>query len=159
MKFLSPFVRKYSRLHAKATFAVNPATRVPASGHRAGEERWVTQEAHDGGSKGRHRPAVTLRRLVEALTSYRPDRVYLFGSWTTGEADELSDVDLVVIKSTPAPFFERLREINKLLPSDFGAIDILVYTPEEFADMKANGNVFGEMVEAEGVILYDTTRA
>ena len=87
-----------------------------------------------------------------------PDRIYLFGSWATGEADELSDVDLVVIMTTSAPFFDRPGEVARLLPSDFGAVDILVYTPEEFTRMKANGNAFAEMVEGEGVILYDTTR-
>ena len=119
----------------------------------------MVKRAHDEMSKTRQRLAPRLKKLVKALTPYRPDRIYLFGSWASGEADELSDIDLVVIKSTPAPFFERLREVAKLLPSDFGAIDLLVYTPEEFADMKANGNAFVEMVEAEGVILYETTRA
>ena len=96
--------------------------------------------------------------MVKALSPYRPERVYLFGSWATGEADELSDVDLVVIKSTSAPFFERLREVGQFLPAELRAVDILVYTPEEFAHMKANGNAFVEMVEAEGVVLYDAFR-
>jgi predicted nucleotidyltransferase len=107
----------------------------------------------------RRRQPRRLRRLVEALSPYRPERVYLFGSWASRDADELSDIDFVVIRSTPAPFFERLREVAKLLPFDLGAVDILVYTLEEFADMKVNGNAFAEMVEAEGVILYETTRA
>jgi len=40
---------------------------------------------------------------------------------------------------------------------DLGAVDILVYTPEEFARMKADGNAFAELVDAEGVVLYDAT--
>ncbi len=43
---------------------------------------------------------------MKALTSYRPDRIYLFGSWTRAEADKLSDVDLVVIKRSPASFLK-----------------------------------------------------
>ena len=69
----------------------------------------------------------------------------------------MSDIDVVVIKSTPSPFLERLREVAKLLPSDLGAVDILVYTPEEFARMKADGNAFAELVDAEGAVLYDAT--
>jgi hypothetical protein len=64
----------------------------------------------------------------------------------------------VIIKRTTRPFFDRLCEVATLLPSESGAVDVLVYTPEEFARMKANGNVFAEMVEAEGVILYDAIR-
>lgn len=96
---------------------------------------------------------------MEALLPYEPERIYLFGSWATGEADELSDIDLVVIKQTPAPFFDRLREVSRLLPLESGAVDILVYTPEEFARMKADGNAFAETVEEEGVVVYDATHA
>lgn len=70
---------------------------------------------------------------AEAAT-YGPERIYLFGSWARGEADELSDIDLVVIKPTSTPFLERLREVARLLPSQIGAVDVFVYTPEEFAD-------------------------
>jgi predicted nucleotidyltransferase len=79
--------------------------------------------------------------------------LYLFGSWASGGADELSDIDLVIIKRTTKPFCDRLRDVVKLLPSDSGAVDVLVDTPEECARMKANGNAFAEMVDAEGVIL------
>jgi len=118
----------------------------------------VLQDAHGRPSKGRRRYPARLRKLVEALAPYQPIRIYLFGSWASGEADELSDIDLVIIKRTTSPFFDRLREVAKLLPSDSGAVDLLVYTPEEFASMKANGNAFAEMVDAEGVILYDAIR-
>ena len=56
-----------------------------------------------------------MRQLLDALQVYQPERVYVFGSWARGEADELSDLDLVVIKSTTVPFFERLREVSRLL--------------------------------------------
>ena len=48
--------------------------------------------------------------LVKALLNYQPERIYLFGSWARGEQDDLSDIDLVIIKETSAPFFKRLRE-------------------------------------------------
>lgn len=115
----------------------------------------MAKRIHVAGLTSSSRMAPHLRRLVDALIPYGPDRIYLFGSWATGEADELSDVDLVVIKRTPAPFFDRLREVARLLPTPSPPVDILVYTPEEFARMRADGNAFAEMIEAEGVILYD----
>ena len=95
-----------------------------------------------------------LKRLVEALRGYDPERIYLFGSWARGEADELSDVDLVLIKKTRASFFNRLKAVHKMLPRDIGGVDILVYTPAEFARMQENGNVFAENILEEGKLIY-----
>ncbi len=53
---------------------------------------------------------VKLHKVVEALKSYQPERVYVFGAWARGEEDELSDLDLVIIKQTLEPFFERLEK-------------------------------------------------
>ena len=50
----------------------------------------------------------------------------MFGSVARGEADELSDIDLVIIKETDRPFLDRLREVARLLPADIGGVDILV---------------------------------
>jgi predicted nucleotidyltransferase len=88
------------------------------------------------------------------LLAYEPERIYLFGSWAREEADELSDVDLVVIKETNAPFFDRLLEASRLLPPEVGAVDLLVYTPEEFRAMRRDGNAFAEMIAEEAILIY-----
>jgi uncharacterized protein len=98
--------------------------------------------------------AAKIHRLVAALRAYQPECIYIFGSWALGEADELSDIDLVVIKRTSAPFFDRLREVARLLPDEIGGIDILVYTPEEFATMRRQGNAFAEMIAEEAQVVY-----
>ncbi len=95
-----------------------------------------------------------IRQLVDVLRPYQPERVYLFGSWTRGEEDELSDLDVVVIKRTTLPFFDRLREVGRLLPVEIGGADILVYTPEEFAAMQSEGNAFAQMIAEEGHLIY-----
>ncbi len=98
-----------------------------------------------------------IRQLLEALRLYQPEQVYLFGSWARGEEDELSDLDVVVIKHTTAPFFDRLREVGALLPTDLGAVDVLVYTPEEFAVMRKDGNAFAEMIAEEARLIYGSS--
>lgn len=95
-----------------------------------------------------------VRRLLKALLPYQPERIYLFGSFARGEEDELSDLDVAVIKDTSVPFLERLQEVGKLLPMDIGGVDILVYTPEEFAAMRRNGNAFAETILEEGCLIY-----
>jgi predicted nucleotidyltransferase len=98
--------------------------------------------------------AARIRQLLDALRRYRPERVYLFGSWARGEEDDLSDLDVVVIKRTSSPFFDRLREVLELLPPGTGGIDVLVYTPEEFEAMQREGNAFAEMIVEEGKLIY-----
>ena len=94
-------------------------------------------------------------QLVDSLLPYEPERVYLIGSWAREEEDDLSDIDLVVIKNTTSPFFARLREVSGFLPLKMGGIDILVYTPEEFATMQREGNAFVEMILEEGSLIYE----
>ena len=96
-----------------------------------------------------------VRQLVNALLPYKPERLYLFGSWARREEDELSDMDVVVIKDTSSSFFDRLREISGFLPPEIGRLDILVYTPKEFARMRNEGNAFVEMILEEGSLIYE----
>jgi predicted nucleotidyltransferase len=93
-------------------------------------------------------------KLLEVLRLYQPERVNLFGSVAREEADDLSDLDIVVIKRTTAPFFERLMEVGRLLPAGTGGVDVLVYTPDEFAAMQRDGNAFAEMFAEEGRLIY-----
>ncbi len=96
-----------------------------------------------------------IRRLIESLLPCDPERLYVFGSWARNEEDALSDLDVVVIQETSLPFFERLKKVSSLLPQKMGAVDILVYTPEEFAAMQKEGNAFAEMIREEGFLVYD----
>lgn len=95
-----------------------------------------------------------LDELIQALRSYEPEKIYLFGSWARGEEDELSDLDVVVIKKTDSSFFSRLQEVAKILPDETAA-DVLVYTPEEFREMSEQGNAFAEMILEEGKLIYE----
>lgn len=85
---------------------------------------------------------VTLvEKIRRALAPCRPEQVFLFGSAARGEADAWSDVDLIVVLRTDLPFVERPRLAAPALRKALGrSVDILVYTPEEFEEMK-NRNV------------------
>lgn len=88
------------------------------------------------------------------MREYDPERIILFGSHARRDADEYSDLDLVVIKETEERFLDRLKRVFDLIDPDF-ALDILVYTPQEFARMVEEGNQFLERVLEEGVIIYE----
>jgi predicted nucleotidyltransferase len=95
-----------------------------------------------------------VKRLVECLRQYNPEQVIIFGSCARGDADEYSDMDVVVIKQTEKRFLERLIEVAKCLDNDLGKVDVFVYTREEFEEMKRRANPFIEKVLTEGRVLY-----
>ncbi len=95
-----------------------------------------------------------VRQIRDAIAAYQPERVYLFGAYARNEADDVSDVELVVIKNTEEDFFERIRQVVKILNLP-RAIDVLVYTPDEFREMLDRGNAFAEMIIEEGVTIYE----
>jgi predicted nucleotidyltransferase len=97
-----------------------------------------------------------LGKLVRLLLPYEPERIILFGSRARGEADEYSDYDLIVIKRTNRPFLERLQDMVPVLAEFERPAEILVYTPEEYAQMRETGVVW--IAEQEGVILYERPR-
>jgi predicted nucleotidyltransferase len=76
------------------------------------------------------RLAEIVRRLVEA---YRPERIYLFGSRTRGEAGPDSDYDLLVVVPDEAPpERKRSRLAYQALWGTGAAADVLVCTHSYF---------------------------
>lgn len=98
-----------------------------------------------------------LNRMVQSIVQkYKPLRIIVFGSVASGTVDEWSDIDLVVVKETDKPFYERLEEVAQIAQPNIAA-DILVYTPEEEEAMKDN-LFFREEVLKKGRVVYDATQ-
>lgn len=84
--------------------------------------------------------------LSERLRAKGVVEAYLFGSFAEGKAGPWSDLDLVVVQRTDAIFVERSRGFQDLL--DLGLpVDVLVYTPEEFAKMREERSGFWQEFE------------
>lgn len=94
------------------------------------------------------------RVLKDLKTYYDPEKVILFGSMASGRISPDSDIDLVVIKKTPLPYFKRIRQLVDLLHYDVG-IDFFVYTPEEFAESVQIKRFFSEEILKKGKVLYE----
>ena len=72
-----------------------------------------------------------IEKLKGALKN-RVDECYIFGSFYTDKFSPNSDVDIILIKNTQESFLNRGKEFLDLY--EIGSkIDLLVYTPEEFA--------------------------
>lgn len=80
----------------------------------------------------------TISNIVYRIAnSIYPDKIYLFGSYATGLANEDSDIDLLVIKDTSEPKYKRSIEIQRLLIGSKIPADIVVYTNAEYERERA----------------------
>ena len=81
--------------------------------------------------------------LYNKLSQHKVDAAYLFGSCVQDKATAWSDIDLVIVMQTDAPFLERAREFADLFELGL-PIDILVYTPQEFKQLQPSDSGFWE---------------
>lgn len=94
------------------------------------------------------------RWLPLLIQQLQPERVILFGSLTQDQVHDWSDIDLVIVRETTQPFLKRIREAILLLKPKVG-LDLLIYTPEEFAELKHERRFIQEEVVKKGKLLYE----
>ena len=101
-----------------------------------------------------------LGALRERLAPYlrRARKAIVFGSVARGEADEWSDLDLVIVADTTRPFLQRYLDFEGLYDV-WPRLDLLIYTPEEFAAMQEQGRPFIEHVLREGAVVHEVEPA
>jgi predicted nucleotidyltransferase len=94
-----------------------------------------------------------VRQLVEG---YRPEKIFLFGSYAYGQPDADSDLDLLIIKKTSERFIDRWISVRRIVsdPQRSIAFEPLVLTPEELKERLAMGDQFIKEVVTKGQILY-----
>jgi predicted nucleotidyltransferase len=93
-------------------------------------------------------------KLWPALVRANAERAYIFGSYAAGRADRYSDLDLLIVIPTDRGFFER----GRLLPEAWSlgvAVDVLIYTPAEWDELRAAGNPLLAIVVEQGRLIYE----
>ncbi len=96
-----------------------------------------------------------LARYIQLLREHKNlERILVFGSLAAGNVHPWSDIDLVIIQETDLPFWHRLRAIRKLIQPKVGT-DILVYTPEEWEEMKGKRPFFRHEILAKSKVVYE----
>jgi predicted nucleotidyltransferase len=87
-------------------------------------------------------PEYLKQRIINALSGKNLQRVIVFGSYARGDYDQYSDLDIIIVCNTQLPFVERFREFHQLFDELPMAIELLVYTPQEFVGMIERENPF-----------------
>lgn len=94
--------------------------------------------------------------IQKIVDEYKPEKIILFGSYANGAPTDDSDLDLLIIKQTTTPFHKRPREIRKYLSNPSCSLDLLVYTPSEYAEYKNQHHSFLNEILREGQICYES---
>lgn len=89
----------------------------------------------------------------EVVRKLNPDLVILFGSFATGDINEGSDIDILVVADFKEEFLDRIRTLIDLNTFKI-PIEPVGYTPEEFNQMKNRKNPFIMEVLEKGKVLY-----
>ena len=83
-------------------------------------------------------------RITQAM---QPEKIYLFGSYADGKANDESDVDLLVVMDSALSPHKRNVAVKRLFPRRSFSLDAFVYTPQEFARYR----------DIPGTIVYNAT--
>jgi len=91
--------------------------------------------------------------VSEVVRKLNPDLVILFGSFATGDINEGSDIDILVVANFKEDFLDRIRTLMDMNTFKI-PIEPVGYTPEEFQEMKRKKNTFVLEVVEKGKVLY-----
>ena len=101
--------------------------------------------------------ATQIQNLVnEIAEGYQPEKIYLFGSYANGTANEDSDIDLFIVKETDKRRIERSWDVKEGIKNypQIG-LDVFVFTPKELeAGLHDVINIGKEAVKT-GRMLYE----
>ena len=96
---------------------------------------------------------VAVDNLINKLS---PNAIILFGSASNGTADDDSDIDLLVVMETDLNKSDRFVLARGAVGRIGVPVDIVVYTPEEFASESVKeGSLVKEVVDT-GRYVYGT---
>ena len=82
-------------------------------------------------------------------------KAMVIGSVARGDADEYSDLDVIIIADTDKPFVERYEDFFGILRIWRRGVDLFVYTPEEFESMRERDNPFLRKAMEDAVTIYE----
>jgi predicted nucleotidyltransferase len=98
---------------------------------------------------------IILNIVNRIATNLNPDKIFLFGSYATGLANEDSDIDLLIVKETSEPKHKRSIEIQRLLIGSKLPVDIVVYTNDEFEKEKSDSYSFVNSAIQGAQLMYE----
>ena len=98
----------------------------------------------------------TMQEIIDRLVErFQPEKIILFGSHARGDADEGSDVDLLVVAETGLPPRERFPAASRALADFPAAFDVFLKTPEEYRRRRQVVNHIIYFADKYGKVIYE----
>jgi predicted nucleotidyltransferase len=98
-----------------------------------------------------------INSLTNRITSqFSPSKIFLFGSYAFGTPTSDSDLDLCIVTNLEGKRkLDIIRAVRREITAVLhGALDILVYGDEEFAQRSALQNTLEHKIAKEGKLLH-----
>lgn len=91
---------------------------------------------------------------LPVLQKLNPSKIIIFGSRARGDAEEYSDIDVIVVSEffRDIPFLKRMPLVLRMLNFE-KHIDFLCYTQEEFEKIKENSVIVRQALK-EGIEIF-----
>ncbi len=98
-----------------------------------------------------------IQNLIEEIAEgYKPEKIYLFGSYANGTANEDSDIDLFIVKDTDKRWIDRGVELRMGIKNyPYTGMDIIIYTPKEFDEAMLKFMNIGKIAVNTGKLMYE----
>lgn len=99
----------------------------------------------------------TIQKAVQraVAAAQAPSRVILFGSYARGDADEGSDVDLMVIERRLDNKGEEMVKLSRAIGWIGKGVDVLVYSEDDFLRRSVVPGTAPYWAATEGKVMYD----
>ena len=105
-----------------------------------------------------------IKKLIKEMvgkivSSYKPVKIILFGSYAFGEPDQDSDIDFLIIKDTDERPIDRRVNVRTIVsdPKRFIPFDPIVLTSGELEERIRIGDQFIEEILKTGEVLYEAS--
>lgn len=96
-----------------------------------------------------------IQNIVDVIVKgYHPEKVILFGSYAKGIPNEWSDLDFIIIKKTEERYIRRPLAVMDLFDPYPHAMDIFVFTPDEFEESRKKIGTLAKIASEEGKLMY-----
>ncbi|MBI4754827.1 MAG: nucleotidyltransferase domain-containing protein [Betaproteobacteria bacterium] len=92
-----------------------------------------------------------------AAAAHSPLQIFLFGSYARGDADEGSDLDLLVVEREVPDKAAEYMKLHRAVGAMGVGVDVLVFSREEFERRSQVPGTLPYRAKREGRLLFDAT--